>query len=233
MRFPRMCEEAVDDLAFILDVDNTLLDNDGVKAELEAGIRRLVGADEAAHFWEAYEEVRQEADYVDFPRTLHRFHERAPEVRRFAEVAAFVLFYPYENARFPGALDAIAHLRSMGTVAIVSDGDPVFQPAKIARAGLAVAVEDNVLIYVHKEEHLEEIMERFPARRYVLVDDKPRILAAVKARRPDRIMTLHVCQGSYAHAEEHDLYPGWDRALAHIGDLVHLQRTDFLNPAPA
>jgi FMN phosphatase YigB (HAD superfamily) len=125
------------ELVFLFDMDNTLLDNDRVKADLEARIAQLVGPEHGSHFWRLYEEVRQEYDYVDFPRTLERFRVADPEEPRFPYLAALLLCYPYESSVFPGALDAIAHLKSLGTVAIVSDGDPVFQSAKLpARAWL-------------------------------------------------------------------------------------------------
>ena len=124
-------------------------------------------------------------------------------------------------------LDAIAHLKTLGTVAIVSDGDPVFQPAKIARAGLAVAVDDNVLIYAHKEAHLDEVTQRFPGERYILVDDKPRILAVAKGQLGARLVTLHVCQGRYAHAAEHHAYPAADLTVDAIAGLQGFTAQDF------
>ncbi len=185
------------DVAVLLDVDNTLIDNDRVKGDLEARIEQLVGPERAAQFWSAYEEVRRQRDYVDFPHTLGRFSSAFPDERKFPQLAALVLCYPYDACLYPGALKAIAHLRTIGTVGILSDGDPVFQPAKIARAGLADAV-DEVLVFSHKEEHLDEVGRRIPADLYVLIDDKPRILSAVKERMGDRLLTLHVCQGKYA-----------------------------------
>jgi FMN phosphatase YigB (HAD superfamily) len=215
------------ELAFLLDVDNTLLDNDRVKRDLQAHIDRLVGLERGQRFWALYEEVRQEADYVDFPLTLRRFHATFPDERRFPHLAALLLCFPYERWLFPGALEAIAHLKTLGRVAIVSDGDPVFQPAKIAQAGLADAVDDNVMIFVHKEQHLDEVTRRLPAERYVLVDDKPRILAAAKARLGERLVTLHVCQGAYAHSGEHDVQPAPDRKVGAISELQALGRADL------
>src|ERR687885_928578 len=214
------------ELAFLLDVDNTLVDNDRVKRDLQAHIERLVGHQRAARFWDLYEEVRRESDYVDFPMTLRRFQASFPDERQFPHLASLLLCYPYERWLFPGALEAIAHLKTLGTVAILSDGDPVFQPAKIARAGLARAVDDQVFIFVHKEEHLEDVARMLPARRYVLVDDKPRILAAAKARLRSRLFTLHVRQGSYAQAEEEG-YPDADRHLDTIAQLATLEAADF------
>ena len=149
-------EDVVSELVFLLDVDNTLIDNDRVKADLQTQIVRLVGTEGGARFWVLYDEVRREQDYVDFPRTLQRFRDEFPDERGFAQLASLLLCYPYERCLFPGALEAVAHLKTLGSVAILSDGDPVFQPAKIARAGLAEAVDGNVLIYAHKEQHVDE-----------------------------------------------------------------------------
>jgi FMN phosphatase YigB (HAD superfamily) len=215
------------EFVFLFDVDNTLLDNDRVKADLQAHIELLVGPEHSAHFWTLYEEVRREHDYVDFPRTLERFRAAFPQERKFPYLADLLLCYPYESSVFPGALEAIAHLKSLGSVAIVSDGDPVFQPAKIARAGLAAAVDDQVLIYTHKEEHLEEVVQRLPGERYILVDDKPRILAAAKSRLGGRVVTLHVCQGHYSHAAEHEAYPAADLNVETIGELRGLAAQDL------
>jgi len=218
----------LDSLAFLLDVDNTLIDNDRVKADLEAEIERLVGGVRAHDFWLSYEEVRRERDYVDFPYALARFRMAFPEEPNFPQLAARVLFYPYESCLYPGAREAVSHLRSVGTVAILSDGDPVFQPAKIARAGLADAVGGKVLVFAHKEEHLEEVQRRIGAQRLVLVDDKPRILAAAKARLGEHLTTLHVCQGKYSHAAEHEAYPRADIEVEAIADLLGLSAHDFV-----
>jgi FMN phosphatase YigB (HAD superfamily) len=215
------------EVAFLLDVDNTLVDTDRAKRDLDIQVEQLVGPERAAHFWELYEAVRRELDCVNVPQTLRRFQARFPDEQRVPQLFALLLQYPFENWLYPGALDTIAHLRSLGAVAIVSDGDPIFQPAKIARAGLADAVDDRVFIFRHKEEHLEEVMRLLPARRYVLVDDKPRILAAAKARLRNRLFTLHVRQGAYARAAARDGYPPADRDLATIADLAALGPADF------
>jgi FMN phosphatase YigB (HAD superfamily) len=216
----------VTELAFLFDVDNTLLDNDRVKADIERRSEGFVGLAHDARFWELYEEVRRERDYVDFPETLRRYRVAFPDDPRFPHLAALVLCYSYDEAVYPGALEALAHLRALGPLAIVSDGDPVFQPAKIARAGLAAAVEDNVWIYTHKEERIDEVLARLPARRHVLVDDKKRILQAVKARLGDRVVTVHVRQGKYATAILESPYRP-DLDLASIADLSRLGPDDF------
>lgn len=226
-----MTERARTGLAFLLDVDNTLIDNDAVKRELDAEIERLVGAERSRSFWSSYEEVRRERDFVDFPRTLERFRAAFPGEPRFPLLAALVLCYPYETSRYPGALEAVLHLKTLGRVVIVSDGDPVFQPAKIARAGFAEAV-DEVIVTVHKERDLDALVRRIKAARYVLVDDKPRILAAAKRELGERLTTLHVCQGRYAHAAEHHDYPAADIEVDRIADVLRLGADDF-RAAPA
>ena len=213
-------------IVFLLDVDNTLINNDAVKADLSARIEGLLGQSEAVRFWSTHDEVRRERDNVDFPRTLERFSAPLADKRAFAQVAALVLGYPYETSVYAGAPESLAHLRELGPVAIVSDGDPVFQPAKIARAGLATAV-DRIFMTVHQERELARVLREMPAARYVLVDDKPRILAAVKATFGERVFTLHVCQGHYARAEEHHGYPPADRTIDAIADLARLTRADL------
>ena len=207
-------------VAFLLDVDNTLINNDKVKTDLEERVVRYAGPDTAPVFWQVYEQVRRELDYVDLPLTLNRFRAESPEVERFAELSAAVLFYPFEECLYPRTLEVIEHLREIGTVAIVSDGDPVFQPAKIARAGLAAAVDDRVLIYVHKEQQLDDVRRRIPAGRYVIVDDKPNILVAVKRELGDRAVAIHVRQGRYARetGEWHA-----DIEIDSIADLMEFQ----------
>jgi FMN phosphatase YigB (HAD superfamily) len=214
-------------VALLLDVDNTLLDNDKAKADLEEQVYCLLGSERCRYFWEVYEQVRRECDFVDFPRTLAEFRSAFPDERSFPHLAALVLCYPYEDCLFPGALQTVGYLKSIGTVAILSDGDPVFQPAKIARAGLAAAVDDNVLIYAHKELHLDDVTHRLRADRYVLVDDKPRILAAAKARLADRLVTVHVRHGRYA-GEEDKSYPRSDLTVDDIADLRDLAPVVFL-----
>jgi FMN phosphatase YigB (HAD superfamily) len=214
----------VTQIAFLLDVDNTLIDNDIVKADLEERIQRFAGSQYAPSFWAEYEAVRDELDYVDVPLTLARFRAACPNVERFAELAAAVLFYPFENCLYESSMSVLAHLREIGTVAIVSDGDPVFQPAKIARAGLAAAVDDRVLIYVHKEQRLDDVCRQVPADLYVLVDDKPRILMAVKAVLRERVVTVHVRQGKYAEEIE-EIHS--DIEVDSIGEVLGLGRGDF------
>ncbi len=212
-------------LAFLFDVDNTLLDNDRVKGDLVTATEKLVGPERGRRFWELYEDVRREHDHVDLPHTLGRFSREFPEELSFASLADAVLSYPYRSAVYPRGHDALRHAGRTGPVAILSDGDPVYQPAKIARAGFTDVMAGPVLVFDHKEDHLEEVLQRVPAQRYVLIDDKPRILAAVRDRLGDRVTTLHVCQGKYAHAEEHAKYPDADRTIDAIADILDLDLT--------
>lgn len=216
----------MDDLAFLVDVDNTLIDNDAVKADLATRVGELLGPGNAGLFWSTYEEIRRERDVIDLPHTLERLGPLLPDTRAFAHVAALVFGYPYEKAVYPGARDAVDRMRSLGKVAIVSDGDPAFQPAKIARAGFADRV-DAIFITVHKERELARVMDEWPASRYVIVDDKQRILSSVKRSFGDRVYTLHVCQGHYAGDEDHGSQPPPDRTADSIGDLARLSRGDL------
>ncbi|HEV8534896.1 MAG TPA: HAD family hydrolase [Candidatus Limnocylindria bacterium] len=206
-------------LVFLFDVDNTLLDNDRAKGDLERAIRDLVGRDRAARFWSLYEEVRREMGVVDYPETLRRFRRAYRDEPPVADVDRAVLDLPYDRYLYPGALDVIARLWTRGEPAIFSDGDRVYQPMKIARAGLFNAVRGNVLVYEHKEGRLAEVQIRFPAEQYAHIDDKAALLARTKAGLGARVTTVHVRQGHYA-AEEADPPP--DIAVDCIADLLML-----------
>ena len=219
-------------LAFLVDVDNTLIDNDAVKADLTTRIARLLGPSEAGLFWSAYEEIRREREVIDFPRTLERLSSRISDTRAFGAVADLVFGYPYERSVHPGAREAVRHMRSLGTVAIVSDGDPVFQPAKIARAGFADAV-DAIFITAHKERELPRVIEAIPAAHVVIVDDKPRILSLLKRSYGDRVFTLHVCQGHYAEDDDHRVSPVADRTVDRIAAIAGLTRHELGSSEPA
>lgn len=183
---------------FLIDVDNTLLDNDRAKADVARAIRELVGPDRAARFWSLYEEVRDEYGVVDYPETLRRFRRAFPEERRLTDVDRTVLDVAFERYLYPRALDVIAHLWRLGEPAILSDGDRVYQPMKIERSGVLLAVRGNVLVYEHKEDHLAEVQRRFPAAHYVHIDDKAALLTRTRASLGDRVTTVHVRQGHYA-----------------------------------
>jgi FMN phosphatase YigB (HAD superfamily) len=214
-------------IVFLLDVDNTLLDNDRVKHDIERAIASLVAAERATRFWSLYEDVREEAGVVDFPETLRRFRRAFPDEPHSEDVDRAVLSVAFERYLYPRAMDVIARLWTQGEVAILSDGDRVYQPAKIARAGLLLATRGNVLVYEHKEDHLAEMQRRFPARHYVHVDDKAALLARTKSGLGSRATTIHVRQGRYA--AEPPSGPPPDIAVEHIAELLVLD-VARLNP---
>ncbi|MDE3192110.1 MAG: HAD family hydrolase [Chloroflexota bacterium] len=183
-------------VAFLLDVDNTLLDNDAAKREIDARILRSFGERVRATFWDMYQRTRSERGVIDYPAALARLHAVMPEVPD--ELDAIVWELPYDRFVYPASLSVIAAMRGIGRPIVVSDGDTVYQPLKIARAGIGGAVGGRVLIFTHKEEHLREIREAYPAERYVMVDDKATILARVKGEWGDLVVTVHVRQGHYA-----------------------------------
>jgi FMN phosphatase YigB (HAD superfamily) len=207
-------------LVFLLDVDNTLLDNDRFNADLDREVRAMLGAERTARFHAIYEEVRQACGYVDYPETLRRFAREFSDEPQYTEICASVLGHPFAPYVFPGALEAIDALRRQGTPVILSDGDLIYQAAKIGRSGLARAVAGRVLIYEHKEASLDDVRRRFPAPAYVLVDDKPRILHEVKGRESD-VLTVFVRQGKYARDTEGCREP--DRTVERIADLATLR----------
>jgi FMN phosphatase YigB (HAD superfamily) len=205
-------------IVFLIDVDNTLLDNDRAKADVARAIAELVGPERAARFWSLYEEVRRDCGVVDYPDTLRRFRRTFTDERRLADVDRAVLDVAFERYLYPRALDVIAHLWRLGEPAILSDGDRVYQPMKIERAGILLAVRGNVLVYEHKEDHLAEVQRRFPADRYVHIEDKAALLAHTKASLGDRVTTIHVRQGHYATEAAAGVAP--DVIVERIADVL-------------
>jgi FMN phosphatase YigB (HAD superfamily) len=199
-----------------LDVDNTLLDNDAAKAALASRIAVSVPAPAARRFWELYEAVRADEEFVDFPTTLDRL--RASHPIDATRIASILDELPYGSFVYPDAFGTIEQLWRAWTPVILSDGDPVFQPRKIERAGLAAAVRGNVLVYVHKERQLDEATARFPGDRPVFVDDKARILGHIERLRPDAL-TVHVRQGSYSMEPVDRGDPGPDLEIGRIAEL--------------
>ena len=198
-----------------LDVDNTLLDNDGAKAELEKRIGLAVSPNEAGRFWELYEIVRRDEQYVDFPATIERLRrESATAAERIADIVDTL---PFAQFIYPGALEMIERLWRSYTPAILSDGDSVFQPLKIERSGLAAAVRGNVFVFVHKEQHLDEVTAKFPGRP-VFVDDKRTLLGRIERLLPDAV-TVHVLQGSYGERSVDPGDPVPDLEIVRIADL--------------
>ena len=212
----------VDDVVFLLDVDNTLLDNDTVTADLRGYMREALGAEREQRYWDIFEECRSELGYADYLGALQRYRGQFQADCHLLEVSLFLLRYPFAERLYPRALEVIARLRERGPVVILSDGDVVFQPYKIDRSGLWAAVDGRVLIYIHKERMLDDVERRYPARRYVMVDDKVRILAAMKVIWQQRLTTVFVKQGHYARETSPTAMRDADQVIDAIGDMSDL-----------
>ena len=209
-------------VVFLFDVDNTLLDNDRVTADLKRHLETQVGPERAGRYWAIFEDLREELGYADYLGALQRYRLEHPRDPNLLTVSRFLVNYPFANRLYPNSLDVVERVKSWGPAVILSDGDVVFQPRKIDRSGLFEAVDGNVLIYVHKEKELEDVAARFPAEHYVLVDDKLRILAAVKAVWGRRVTTVFPRQGHYAFDPQAlAKYPPADIAIERIGDLLN------------
>jgi hypothetical protein len=218
-------------VVFLFDVDNTLLDNDRVSADLRRYLRSEVGAARAEQYFEIFETLRTELGYSDYLGALQQYRLRHPRDPHLLAVSSFLVNYPFANRLFPGSLDAIEHAARFGQTVILSDGDVVFQPRKVERAGLFDAVEKRVLIYIHKEHELDDVERRYPADHYVLVDDKIRILTAVKSVWGERLTTVFPRQGHYALAPEVATFPPPDITLARIGDFCNCDLPHLLAAA--
>ncbi len=209
------------EVLFLFDVDNTLLDNDRVQVDLRKHIEREFGAESRDRYWAIMEALRSELGYVDYLGALQRYRLEVLCDPRLLTISSYLVDYPFANRLYPGSLDALEHVLSWGKAVILSDGDVVFQPRKVQRSGLWEAVEGRVLIYIHKEKMLEDVERRYPAHHYVMVDDKLRILTAMKKIWGDRLTTVWPRQGHYAlDPRETSKYPPADMTIDHIGDLV-------------
>ncbi|MDM0041414.1 haloacid dehalogenase-like hydrolase [Variovorax sp. J22G21] len=212
---------AIPETVFLFDVDNTLLDNDGVRADLAAHLASAFGPAAADRYWAILEELRVELGYVDYLGALQRYRLDALNDPRLLLMSAFLIDYPFADRVYPGALQALAHARQSGPTVILSDGDVVFQPRKVQRSGLWHVVEGRVLIYIHKELMLDDLQRCHPAQHYVMVDDKLRILTAMKAVLGSRLTTVFVRQGHYAFdAQVVQSLPPADVTIEAIGDLA-------------
>ena len=208
-------------VVFLFDVDNTLLDNDHVIADLRLHLEHEVGVERANRYWTLFEQLRSELGYADYLGALQRYRVEYPRDPRLLTVSSFLINYPFATRLYPNALDVIAHVKQWGPAIILSDGDVVFQPRKVERAGLLEAVNDNALIYVHKELELADVEQRFPAEHYVMVDDKLRILTAMKKHWRQRLTTVFPRQGHYAlDRQVVAANPPADITVERIGDLL-------------
>jgi FMN phosphatase YigB (HAD superfamily) len=216
------------EIVFLLDVDNTLLDNDGFAVALGARLERWFGVPHRERYFRIFEELRATSGVADYLGSLQAFRTGMDDDPRLLEMSSFLLDFPFPKLLFPGALDAIAHLRTLGRAVVLSDGDVVFQPRKIRHAGIWDAVGGEVLIYVHKEKVMDHVQKRHPAPHYVVVDDKPNLLAAMKLVMRDKLTTVFVRQGHYAlSAGSNAMTPPPDRVIERIGDLAALNSSDF------
>jgi FMN phosphatase YigB (HAD superfamily) len=213
---------------FLLDVDNTLLDNDRFAADLGDRVEKSFGAAQRARYWDIFAQRRTALGLADYLGSLQEFRAGLDDDPQLLDMSQYLLEYPFASRLFPRALEAIAHLRTLGFPTVLSDGDIVFQPRKIQRSGIWEAVEGRVMIYVHKEKVLDHMQRRFPAKHYVMVDDKANLLAAMKSVMGARLTTVFVRQGHYAlAAESNSVVPAPDLVIDRIGDLLNHNSTDF------
>ena len=209
-------------VVFLFDVDNTLLDNDHVIEDLRRFLKREVGPEREQGYWTIFERLRAELGYADYLGALQRYRSEYPHDPNLLEISRFLVNYPFANRLFPNSLDVIERCKQWGQTVILSDGDVVFQPRKVERSGLFEAVDRNVLIYVHKEKELDDVEQRYPARHYVMVDDKLSILTALKKTWEARVTTVFPRQGHYAHDPKIlSSYPPADVIIERIGDLLN------------
>lgn len=213
----------MNDIVFLFDVDNTLLDNDRVTADLHKFLKAEVGSERCDRYWQIFEQLRSELGYADYLGSLQRYRIEHPYDSHLLAVSTYLVNYPFANRLFPNSLDVLDHFKQYGPVVILTDGDVVFQPRKIERSGLFEAVNGNILVYIHKEKELSDVERRFPAKHYVMIDDKIRILAAMKENWNEKLITVFAKQGHYA-ADEKTVakYPKADIEINRIGELLDL-----------
>ncbi|AIE84834.1 HAD family hydrolase [Fimbriimonas ginsengisoli] len=213
----------------LFDVDNTLLDHDRVVRDVKRHLAETFGTEREERYWEIFERTRAEIGYADYLGALQIYRTQHPRDSGFLETSLYLLGYPFANRLIPGSLDAIEHCGAWGPTVILTDGDVVFQPRKIDRSGLLEAVDGRVLIYIHKEQDLEDVECEYPADHYILVDDKLRILSAVKEIWGSRVTTVFPRQGHYAlDPEVTAKYPPADVTIDRIGDLINYDLATLL-----
>jgi FMN phosphatase YigB (HAD superfamily) len=219
-------------VVFLFDVDNTLLNNDQVTRDLQGHLEREVGSFGARRYWAIFEGLRNELGYADYLGALQRFRIEYPHDLRLLTVSRFLINYPFANRLYPNSLDVIEKARGWGRAVLLTDGDVVFQPRKVERSGLREAVENHVLVYVHKERELADVAHRYPSRHYVVVDDKLRLLTAIKKIWKKRVTTVFVKQGHYAlDPKITSPCPPADVTLGRIGDLLECNLPGLLAAA--
>lgn len=219
-------------LVFLIDVDNTLLDTDRFSADLSQHLDDAFGESERKRYWDIYGQLRISLGYADYLATLQLFRVGNSNELALLQMSSFLLDYPFNERFYPDAIAAVKHLNGFGTTVILSDGEMVFQPRKIQRSGIWELVEGRVLIYQHKEQSLHSMQARFPAQHYVIIDDKPKLLAAMKKTMGDELTTVFVRQGHYAlESIDSPISPAPDMVIERIGDLLTKKLADFSLPA--
>lgn len=225
-----MTGESMSRIVFLIDVDNTLLDNDRIQADFRVHLEREFGPVCRDRFWAIQEELFHTLGYRDYLGALQRYRLEHPHEPHLLAMSSFLIDYPFANRLYPQSLDVIEHLGRLGTTVLLTDGDVVFQPRKVMRSGLFDEVDGRVLIYVHKEFELDDVAAKFPADHYVLIDDKPRILAAVKHAWGSRVTTVLPRQGIYANdPAAAATVPSADVVVARIGEILSLDPAKFLS----
>jgi len=214
-------------LLFLVDVDNTLLDNDRIEHDLSDHLTHVFGREACHQYWSCLEQLRLDLGYADFLGALQRYRVEHLHDPHILEMSSFLVDYPFADRLYPKALDLVTRLKSRWPVTIFSDGDAVFQPRKVARSGLWTAVDGRVLIYIHKEQMLDDVERHYPAEHYVFVDDKLRLLTAVKQIWGHRVTTVFPRQGHYANAPSVKTYPPADLTIERIGDLFEYVMNTF------
>lgn len=226
MKAPR--RRAPDKIAFLFDVDNTLLDNDRVTADLHTFLNREVGPKRARCYWALFDRLRTRLGYADYLGALQRYRIEYPHELGLLNISNFLVNYPFANRLFPSSLDVLDHVKRWGTIGLLTDGDVVFQPRKVHCSGLHAAVNGRTFIYVHKEKELADVTARCPAAHYVIVDDKLRILTAIKKVWKQRVTTVFVRQGHYARDSKLVAsLPSADLSIERIGDMLDHTLKDF------
>lgn len=214
---------------FLVDVDDTLLDNGHIQADLKRHLEREFGAPSRDRYWAILEQLFNDLGYRDYLGALQRFRVEHPKDIHLLSMSSYLVDYPFANRLYPGSLDVLERFRGWARTVIFSDGDVIFQPRKVERSGISETVDGHVLIYIHKEDELDDVEQRYPAGHYVLVDAKPRILAAVKKVWGDRVTTVLPRQGQFAHAADAASYrPAADLTVERISDLLAYDFTDFI-----
>ena len=233
-----LAREPAREIVFLLDVDNTLLDNDRFKTDLDARLQRDFGNAAREQYWQLYESERERLGYADYLAALQAFREGREDDPDLLRMSGFMLDYPFAERIYPGALEAVVRLHELGTPVILSDGHVVFQPRKVQHSGLWEAMRGKVLIYLHKQHMLDAVQRRYPAQHYVMVDDKPHLLAAMKQEMRDSLTTVFVRQGHYATASDAAAAkPQPDMTIERIGELASFDLQQFIlrasgTPAP-